>query len=408
MNYLKINYKLTRNDKQYIRKVVDENTIKRISTAKFLELPFRDIDIDKDKRWNSKKINAELLQSIEQGESFDKMADRLQKVTDMNKVSAIRNARTMTTSFENMGRIDGMKDMQANGVILKKQWLATNDNKTRDAHAELNGQIAEIDEPFRNMLGEIMYPGDPSADPGNIYNCRCTLTYEIDGFEPTLSENTVQITGNRELIEDYLTGKIEVIGTNNSKQTIDLSDMKLYYSSGYDVMTPAQKKLVEDFEKKYYGEFEETLLLVDKKGNQVALINGEYGKVSLLRSEAENAEIITHTHFRAPFAERGMLGGPFSVSDLNTFVSVDNLKIMRAVAPEGTYTIIKNDNFEPSSFLREIQSFQDVHKPKFAQGTQKSTVIEYTNLYLTKLHDTFRKNAKEYGYTYFLEKGVIK
>lgn len=192
MNYLKINYKLTRDDKQYIRKVVDENTIKRISTAKFLELPFRDIDIDKDKRWNSKKINAELLQSIEQSESFDKMADRLQKVTDMNKVSAIRNARTMTTSFENMGRIDGMKDMQANGVILKKQWLATNDNKTRDAHAELNGQTAEIDEPFINEIGEIYYPGDPSADPSNIYNCRCTLTYEIEGFEKTLPEGTIK------------------------------------------------------------------------------------------------------------------------------------------------------------------------------------------------------------------------
>lgn len=190
---LNINYKLTRGDKQYIRKVVDENTIKRLTTAKLLDLPYKEVDIEKDKLWNSKKINAELLQSIEQGESFDKMADRLQRVTDMNKVSAIRNARTMTTSFENLGRLDGMREMRENGVIVKKQWLATNDDKTRDAHAELDGQTAEIDEPFTNMLGEIMYPGDPSAEPGNTYNCRCTLTYEIEGFEPTLPKGTIEV-----------------------------------------------------------------------------------------------------------------------------------------------------------------------------------------------------------------------
>lgn len=192
MIYLKINYKLTRGDKQYIRKVVDENTIKRLTTAKLLDLPYKEIDIEKDKLWNSKKINAELLQSIEQGESFDKMADRLHRVTTMNEVSAIRNARTMTTSFENLGRLDGMREMRENGVIVKKQWLATNDDRTRDAHGELDGQTAEIDEPFINMLGEIMYPGDPSAEPGNVYNCRCTLTYEIEGFERTLSEGTIK------------------------------------------------------------------------------------------------------------------------------------------------------------------------------------------------------------------------
>jgi SPP1 gp7 family putative phage head morphogenesis protein len=155
-------------------------------------LPFVDINVSKDKEWNSRKINAELLQAIENGESIRKMSERLQRVTDMNKVSAMRNARTMTTSFENLGRLDGMKKMQENGTIVKKKWLATNDSKTRDAHAQLNGVVAEVDEPFRNDLGEIMYPGDPNAIAANIYNCRCTLTYEIEGFEPSLPKGTIK------------------------------------------------------------------------------------------------------------------------------------------------------------------------------------------------------------------------
>lgn len=186
-----VSYKIIKSKKEYIRKIIDNNVIDRLTTAKLLGLPFKEIDIEKDKQWNMKKINAELLQAIESGESIGKMSERLMRVTDMNKSAAIRNARTMTTAFENLGRLDGMKKMQDNGTTLQKEWLATLDDKTRDSHAELNGQKADINEPFHSSLGDIMYPGDPSAEPSNFYNCRCTLTYDIQKFEPTLPEGTI-------------------------------------------------------------------------------------------------------------------------------------------------------------------------------------------------------------------------
>ena len=188
---MKINYKIIKAQKEYIHKIIDNNVIKRLTTAKLLDLPFKEIDIEKDKKWNAKKINAELLQAIENGESLSKMSERLMKVTDMDKTAAIRNARTMTTAFENLGRLDGMKKMQDNGIALQKEWLATMDDKTRDSHAELNGQKANIDEPFHSSLGDIMYPGDPNAEPSNYYNCRCTLLYDIQGFESTLPKGTI-------------------------------------------------------------------------------------------------------------------------------------------------------------------------------------------------------------------------
>lgn len=188
---MKINYKIIKAQKKYIRKIIDNNVINRLTTAKLLDLPFKEIDIEKDKKWNAKKINAELLQAIENGESISKMSERLMKVTDMDKTAAIRNARTMTTAFENLGRLDGMKKMQDNGIALQKEWLATMDDKTRDSHAELNGQKANIDEPFHSSLGDIMCPGDPNAEPSNYYNCRCTLLYDIQGFESTLPKGTI-------------------------------------------------------------------------------------------------------------------------------------------------------------------------------------------------------------------------
>lgn len=188
---MKISYLTKYSGDTYIKKIIDENVIKRLTTAKLLGLPFKELDIDKDKRWNAKKINAEMLQAIEKGESISEIGKRLIRITDMNKNSAIRNARTMTTSFENIGRLDGMEKMKENGTKLRKRWLATHDERTRNAHAELNGETAEIDKPFYNSEGEIMYPGDPNASPANVYNCRCTLTYEIDGFEPTLPKGAI-------------------------------------------------------------------------------------------------------------------------------------------------------------------------------------------------------------------------
>ena len=41
----------------------------------------------------------------------------------------------------------------------------------------------DIDEPFQNDFGDIMFPGDPTADGANVYNCRCTLGYRVVGFK---------------------------------------------------------------------------------------------------------------------------------------------------------------------------------------------------------------------------------
>ena len=196
---MKIKYASIVGNEVRIHKIIDKNTMKRIDTSKALQLPYKDLDKSKDKRWNANKINAEMLHAIESGEDISTMSERLQRVVGMDEVAAIRNARTMTTSFENLGRLDGMKAMKADGTIIKKQWLATistKKHKTREWHKELSGQTAELDEPFINYPNgkekdEIMYPGDPNAVAANVYNCRCTLTYVVEGFKPTLPKGTI-------------------------------------------------------------------------------------------------------------------------------------------------------------------------------------------------------------------------
>ena len=166
----------------YSFEMTDANTVKRLIVDEPDLLPTVNIDTAKDLRWNKRKIDSEVLQGILQGEPMDKIAKRLTKVAKMNEVSAIRNARTAVTSAENGGRLDGMKQAEEDGIILRKKWLAADDERTRDAHREMDGQIRKLDEPFTSDLGDIMFPADPSGQPANVYNCRCTMTTEILGF----------------------------------------------------------------------------------------------------------------------------------------------------------------------------------------------------------------------------------
>lgn len=143
-------------------------------------LPYKYIDGKKDVRWNTQKINAEVMQGIINGESIPKIAERFERVLGMNEASAVRNARTAVTCTENRARLDMLKAAKKQlGINTRKVWSAVADDRTREAHLELDGAEEELEVPFVNSIGEIMMPGDPDADASNVYNCRCTLTYHI-------------------------------------------------------------------------------------------------------------------------------------------------------------------------------------------------------------------------------------
>lgn len=168
--------------------LVDADTVKNLATTDKSILPYKQLDEKADVRWNVKKMNAEVLQGILQGEPMDKIAGRLSKVTEMNETAAIRNARTMVTSAENKGRQDSYERATDDGIILQKEWISTNDRRTRHSHAVLDGEIVDQDKKFDNGL---MYPGDPSGRPEETWNCRCTVAAVVKGFKKAKVQNAM-------------------------------------------------------------------------------------------------------------------------------------------------------------------------------------------------------------------------
>lgn len=182
----------------------DENMVKQLIADEADFLPAPSINVPKDLWWNKKLITAEITSGILQGESIGKLADRFMNITDANRVSAIRNARTFCTAAENAGRQDGYKAADKLGIKgIRKQWLATLDNRTRHSHRELDGQTVAWNEKFESILGShMMHPGDKEgAKPGDLYNCRCTMiTVEKSGIVvdeefATTTEDGRQISG---------------------------------------------------------------------------------------------------------------------------------------------------------------------------------------------------------------------
>ena len=184
--------------------MLDEQTVKRLVVERPDLMPYypkakavkRGIDLI----YGKKQITATVTSGILQGSSINKMAkDLMNRVTDMNKTSAVRAARTAVTEAENAGRQAAADELEKKGVIMGKRWIATHDSRTRDEHLEADGQIVENNKPFVVGGEELMFPGDKSlgASGWNLYNCRCTRATEIIGFKSILTEGQRKLANIR-------------------------------------------------------------------------------------------------------------------------------------------------------------------------------------------------------------------
>jgi len=85
-------------------------------------------------------------------------------------------ARTETIRMSNAGAGALYKDWG----VEKREWLATNDARTRPEHVAASGQIRTVDQAFDVGGYSLMYPGDPSGPPDQTINCRCTILPVIE------------------------------------------------------------------------------------------------------------------------------------------------------------------------------------------------------------------------------------
>jgi hypothetical protein len=85
-------------------------------------------------------------------------------------------------------------------IEMDKQWIATLDDRTRDNHAHMHMEKAEMDEPFSNGL---MHPLDPDGPPEEVINCRCSVVSVLRGSKGSKAYKELEERISKKAMEEY-------------------------------------------------------------------------------------------------------------------------------------------------------------------------------------------------------------
>ena len=152
----------------------------------------------KDISYQKRRLQSLITQSILTGESIPRIASRIADELQIDNVnSTIKYARTAMTGAQNAGREGSYARAERMGIKLRRMWVATLDGRTRHEHRQLDGQVVDLNEPFKVDGEEIMYPGDSSAPGYLVWNCRCRTIPQLEGYEHDASD--VSLRHNRRL-----------------------------------------------------------------------------------------------------------------------------------------------------------------------------------------------------------------
>jgi HK97 family phage portal protein len=130
-----------------------------------------------------RQIQQALADGVAQGLGIDDLATAVRHVFDVASTARAETiARTEVISAYNGAATLEAAQLPAD-VVAGKEWVSTRDDRVRDAHAEADGQVVTMADPFSVGGEDLSYPGDGSAE--NAINCRCTVTFLTPDEMPT-------------------------------------------------------------------------------------------------------------------------------------------------------------------------------------------------------------------------------
>lgn len=118
----------------------------------------------------------EITRGIAMGSTYADISRAVEKRGEANLNQACRIVRTESHRITNEVKQKTITKAQENGADVVKQWDSTIDKRTRKTHTELDGQLREIDQPFKIPSNghTAMFPGGFGVASEDI-NCRCVM-----------------------------------------------------------------------------------------------------------------------------------------------------------------------------------------------------------------------------------------
>ncbi len=290
------------------------------------------------------QIRESIAQGIREGKDYSQMAnavsDRMGKsANDMRRI-----ARTEGHRCRVQGNLDSLKFAHEKGLNLEKEWIAALDDRTRDAHAILDGTSIGVNEDFVSQAGgRGQGPGLMGTAADDI-ECRCDLTGNTPGEK-------FEYRGYR-----YDDAPGSYIGKySNYMNWAEKKGIKPHLFTD-DGLGAKLSKLENELRKRTT----EKAYVLDEKGNVVLSKEGAYDRVVFTKEEAEKFRnnIFTHNHPKV---------SSFSNNDIELAVNY-NMKEIRVVG-DGYVHIIERPADGWSHWRREAitnaktgkRTYLDVH-----------------------------------------------
>ena len=229
----------------YHREVGEElMTPKRLKKEKKendLVIPKKRLKKKKDMSWNTKRIQSSVKHSIYLGGNLFAIGKRIVKVAVNRNFKSTSDAMGyIMRGTSEMAKYNSMVQLKREGVAVRKQWVATFDQRTRDTHRSLDHQIRELEEDFsvngtKGRKGQkriityfIKFPREPKAPPEMICNCRCSIKYLLGDYPeqlPMRREN-ILTDENGKIVERKYETYYDTDGSKKRRLTQEWRDSK--------------------------------------------------------------------------------------------------------------------------------------------------------------------------------------
>lgn len=365
--------------------VVDEYTVRRLWFDNPDLLPHLKVDKGADVAYNKGRVNSIILSGILRGQTVDGMAFTLANLSRTNMTSAYRSIRTAVTSAENGGRLVRLQSLEGAGVTgLGKQWIATGDERTRESHMAVNGEIVKVNERFSNGL---MNPGDPNGAASEVYNCRCTMGTVLDGVNSASAAKYAEDaksafelwSGQRFHSASKDSPKTEIkryVVTDKVIETLPEISVPGWTEDQTEHLLRAHKRLLRYAQKFRDKECAYTLRYPDMLLDERIIIGDE----SVSIPDRDYPYIGIHNH---------PTNTTFSHTDLLQFAKRDNMRGLTAVGNGGSvYGVFKTNEYDKTG----LQDFLIGAKTKLKAFVDAGDISGYR-----KHMDSVLKEAAKYG-----------
>jgi len=149
---------------------------------------------------------AALVEGTGLGESIPKLAARIMDAVGVTEGRARMIARTEVHGARNTVAMGTMQRFEsAYGIpsgVMRKEWQATEDPRTRPTHHEADKQTVPFTEPFTVGGFPLQFPGDPTGPASEVINCRCATFAVFNPEDLNLNDNGAVLTLNAAAYEE--------------------------------------------------------------------------------------------------------------------------------------------------------------------------------------------------------------